>query len=663
VRRVPLQIASSRYDGYGRRVNVFFHASATLIMATVVAANASPGPQGLAPPPSLPAPADRPYPGTLKLSVDVTDLDRRVVKVHEDIPVTSAGDLVLFYPRWLPGTHAPEGPIDRLAGLVIQSKGASLAWVRDPGDVFAFHVPVPAGATTVSIDFHYLSPVHRGVGRTEIGRDVLALDWNAVVLYPAGYFVRQIPVEATIVVPDGWRSASALEPASAAGARTTFKPVSVETLVDSPLHAGRYYARYDLAPGDKTPVALDLMADRADLVALSPAIVDRYRALVQQAYRLFGGKHYNHYDFLVALSDEVSGDTTLEHHRSAEYGEPVNDFVDWDKTASERDVFAHEYVHSWDGKFRRPADLWTPDFQAAMRNSLLWVYEGGTQYWGTVLTARAELWTKQQTLDSLAMMVAGLQRNAGRSWRPLADTTNDEIINPRRPMSWPTWQRFEDYYSEGAMIWLDADTLIREKTGGAKSLDDFARAFFGIEDGSYVPVAYTFDDVVKTLNAVYPNDWATFLRSRLEAHTGGPPLDGLRRGGYRLVFTAEPSEIWRSEEETRTHNVDHSYSLGLIVDKDNVVSFVAWDSPAAKAGVTAGMKILAVDGLAYEADRLKKSIQRAAGAKSPIELIVQLDQRFRTLRVDYHGGLRYPHLERDPSRPAMLDDILAPRAR
>jgi len=586
-------------------MNTFPVVPSLLVLAIGAAlADASPGPQPLASPPPLPAARDQPYPGTVTLAVDVTDLDRREVKVHEEIPVSGAGDLVLLYPRWLPGTHAPEGPIDRLAGLVVAARGSRLAWVRDTGDVFAFHVPVPAGAATITVDFQYLSPVSRAVGRQEIGRDLLALDWSSVVLYPAGHFTRQITVAASIQVPTGWGVACALEPASTTGARTAWKPVSLETLVDSPLHAGRYHKRYDLAPGDKVPVSLELMADRGDLVELPPAIVELHRRLVQQAYRLFGGHHYDHYSFLLALSDEVSGDTTLEHHRSAEYAEPVNVFVDWDKTQAGRDVIAHEYVHSWDGKFRRPADLWTPDFHAAMRNSLLWVYEGGTQYWGEVLTARAGLWTKQQALDSLAMTVAALQRQAGRSWRPLQDTTNDEIVNPRRPMSWPNWQRFEDYYAEGALIWLDADTLIREKTGGKKSLDDVARGFFGIADGSYVPVAYTFDDVIAALSAVYPSDWAGFLRSRLDSLAATPPLDGVTRGGYHLVFTAEPSEYWRSEEEFRTKSANHSYSLGISVDKDNIVSFAAWDSPAAKAGVTAGMKLLAVDGLAYEPDRL-----------------------------------------------------------
>jgi predicted metalloprotease with PDZ domain len=631
------------------------------LIAGAVAANGSPGPRPLKAPAPIPTARDVPYPGTMKLSVDVTDIERRVYRVHEEIPVAGARDLVLLYPRWLPGVHAPVGTIDRVAGLIVRAGGAQLDWVRDVGDVFAFHVAVPAGAKTVTVDFQYLSPVSVAVGEREVGRQLLVLDWSSTVLYPAGTFTRQIPVEARIVLPDGWRFATALEPASTRGATTVFKTAPLETVVDSPVRAGRFYRRYDLAPGDKTRVYLELMADRPDLIEVPPRLIGLHRALVQQAYRLFGGHHYDRYHFLLQLSDDVGLDTTLEHHRSAEYGDSVDSFVDWDKTAAYRDVIAHEYVHSWDGKFRRPADLWTPDYNTAMRNSLLWVYEGGTQYWGEVLTARAGLWSKQQALDALAMSVAYLDRQSGRAWRALQDTTNDEIINPRRPMSWPSWQRFEEYYTEGALIWLDADTLIREKTQGKKSLDDFARAFFGIDDGSYVPVVYTFDDVVKTLNGVLRYDWATFLRKRLDRRAMGTPIDGLRRGGYHLVFTDQPSDYWRSVEETRTKSVDHTYSLGIVVDKDDMVTAVLWDSPAWKAGITAGSKLLAVDGVEFDPDRLKKAIQRAKGTKAPIELILKHDVRFRTARVDYHGGLRYPHLKRDPSRPALLDDILAPR--
>ena len=612
---------------------------------------ASPGPQPLPVTSDIPAAKDVPCPGTMKIAVDTTDTARHVYKVREEIPV-AAGNVTLLYPRWIPGTHAPEGTIDRFAGLVITANGKRLDWTRDVNDVFAFHVTAPAG--TLVVEYQYLSPVARNVGAPEIARELLVLDWPQVTLYPAGYFTRQIPVEASVRVPNGWSIATALDQT----APGKFKVVPVETLLDCPVHAGHYYKRYDLTPaGDKTAVAFDLMADRAEAIELKPEVVTLAKKLVEQAYKLFGAKHYDHYNFLFSLSEELGVESTIEHHRGAEYVDLIDAFADWEHSSAWRDTLAHEYVHSWDGKFRRPADLWTADYNTApMRNSLLWVYEGGTEYWGAVLTARAGLWTKQQALDEFAIYVARMQQEAGRSWRPLQDTTNDEIVNPRRPMSWVSQQRFEDYYVEGALIWLDADTLIREKTGNKKSLDDFARAFFGDHDRDYTPLTYQFDDVVKTLNGVYAYDWATFLHTRL-TQLAKVPLDGLARSGYKLDFTAEPTEHWKNAEAFRLKGVDHSFSLGIVVDKEDMITYVAWDSPAAKAGVTQGMKLLAVDGLHYEAGRLAKAI----AAKKPIELILVSGEVYSTKKVEYRGGLRYPRLVRDPSHPALLDDILTAR--
>jgi len=543
---------------------------------------------------------------------------------------------------------------------MVHANGSRIEWTRDPVDVHAFHVAVPKGATSVEVDFHYLSPVSPSVGRVEITPDLLVLDWESVVLYPAGYFTRGIPVDVTLRLPEGWTLGTALETASQKGAVTTFQRVSLETLVDSPVRAGRHAKRYDLAPGDPVRVQLDLFAERPHLLELDPAIVESFRKLVRETYALFGSRHYDHYDFLVSLSDTIGWDTTLEHQRSAEYGSALLDFADWDETAAGRDVYAHEYVHSWNGKFRRPADLWTPNYNVPMRNSLLWVYEGGTQYWGKVLTARAGQWTRQQALEALAMSAAAFDVRTGRSWRALRDTTSDEIINPRRPMSWESWQRFEDYYGEGALIWLDADTLIRERSKGARSLDDFARAFFGIHDGSWTPVVYTFEDVVAALNRVEAYDWAGFLNARLDGNGPGAPLDGIRRGGYKLVFKETPSDYWKSGEKQRK-TTDLTYSLGIVVDKEAILSSVEWGSPAFKAGLTSGTRLIAVNGVAFDAEQLVDVVKRSRAASEPIELLVRNDDRFRTVRLDYHGGLRYPHLERDPAQPARLDDILAPR--
>jgi predicted metalloprotease with PDZ domain len=639
-----------------------------LVLSANCALAQSPGPQPLPMPAPIAAPRDTPYLAAIRLNVDATDVDRRIFRVRETIPVRAGGPLVLLYPQWLPGNHSPSGPVDKLAGLMIHANGARVEWVRDPVDVFAFHVAVPANATSLDVEFQFVSPVDTPEGRIVMTPDMLNLQWNDVVLYPAGYFARQIMMEPSVRLPDGWQFATALETASTTGGLTTFKPVSLDTVVDSPIFAGRYFTRLDLDPGGVAPVHLDIIADRADLLEVKPEQLEAHRALVQQAYKLYGSHHYNHYDLLLALSEHMGG-IGLEHHQSSENGTVPAYFTEWDKNADSRDLLPHEFTHSWNGKFRRPADLWTPNFNVPMRDSLLWVYEGQTQYWGYVLAARAGLLTKQQTLDALAATAAAYDHRVGREWRALQDTTNDPIAAMRRALPWPSWERSEDYYSEGQLMWLDADTLIREKSGDRRSLDDFAKAFFGISDGSFVPSTYLFEDVVKALNSVQPYDWETFLRARLDGHGPGAPLDGLTRGGYKLVYTETPSDYFKAAE-TRRKATDLTYSLGMVLGADGRVNGVLWDGPAYKKGMTVGAQIVAVNGTAFDGDRLKSAIsdakQRGAinDAKqnaSPIELLVKNSDRFRTVVLDYQDGLRYPHLERDGSAPARLDQILTPR--
>jgi predicted metalloprotease with PDZ domain len=633
------------------------------VMLASSQAFASPGPAVIAPSTPIPAPKDRPYAGEIHLAVEATDLERRIVHVHEVLSGAGA-DTILLYPKWLPGEHAPSGPIDRLAGLKITSNGAPVSWTRDPVDVNAFRLHAAAGVRSLDIEFDYLSPTSSKVGPVQISRDVLLLEWNQVVLYPAGFYARQIPVEASVTLPAGWQFGTALETASTNGAQTTFKRTELETLVDSPLYAGRYTARLDLDPNGVVPAHLDLFADRPEMLVVTPQQLQAHRMLVQQAYKLFGSHHFSHYDFLYSLSDQVVN-KGLEHHQSSEDGTDPDSFIKWDEHASDRDLLSHEFTHSWNGKFRRPADLWTPDYDVPMQDSLLWVYEGQTQYWGQVLAARSGLWSAQQALDQMAYTAAYYQLETGRQWRPLEDTTNDEVINPRRPQSWTDWQRFEDYYEEGKLIWLEADTLIREQSGGKRSLDDFARAFFGINDGSMTPVTYTVEDVVKALNAVQPYDWASFLHQRVNAINKEPPLEGLARGGYRLVYTDVPGAILAADD-TEHKRVDLLFSIGFMVDDEDktrqgMLKKVAYNSAAFKAKLTEGGQILAVNGIAYEPDVLKDAIRAAKGESQPIELIVRTGDRYRVARVDYHDGLRYPHLERQGTGPALLDEILAPR--
>ncbi|MFN3522113.1 MAG: M61 family metallopeptidase [Phenylobacterium sp.] len=632
---------------------------ALLLSSPALAQVAPSAPQPLPFPAPIPAPKDQPYPGVIRLSVDATDLERRIFRVRETIPVAGPGPMTLLYPEWLPGNHAPRGPIKDLAGLTVFAGGQRLEWRRDPVDVYAFHIEVPEGAAEVQLEFQFLSPTAGDQGRVVVTPEMLNLQWNQVALYPAGWFTRQIQVEPSVRLPAGWSFGAALETASSADGVTTFKPVSFESLVDSPMFAGRYYKRVELDPGGRSRVSLNIVADVPENLEAKPEQIAAHRALVVQADRLFGARHYDHYDFLLALTDRMGG-IGLEHHRSSENGVPPEYFTGWDKLAPRRDLLPHEYTHSWNGKFRRPADLWTPTYSVPMRTSLLWVYEGQTQYWGYVLGARSGLLSRQDALDAIALTAAAYDVRVGRAWRAMGDTVNDPIIAARRPIPWTSWQRSEDYYSEGELVWLDVDTLIREKTGGRRSLDDFARAFFGKADGDWGVLPYDFDEVVATLNAVVPHDWAGFLKARLEGHGPGAPLDGVSRGGYRLVYAEEPTSYFRDNEALRKQT-DLTYSIGLVLNREGEIRAVQWDGPAFKAGLAVGAKLIAVDGVAFETERLKGAITAAKGRAEPISLIVKSGDHFRTVQIPYHDGLRYPRLERVPGTPDRLADILAPR--
>ncbi|MGH8182735.1 MAG: M61 family metallopeptidase, partial [Rhodanobacteraceae bacterium] len=443
-------------------------------------------------------PQDTPYPGTIKVHVDATDTSQGIFRVHETIPV-QAGELTLLYPKWIPGAHSPAGPIDMLAGLKITANGKALPWKRYKYDVYAFRVDVPQGVSNIDVNFQFLSG--RGSHAfIQMTNKMLSLEWNTVSLYPAGHYSRDITFAPSVTFPAGWKFGTALEKQSQSGDTTTFKPTTFNTLVDSPIYAGLYMKRIDLDPGAKTPVHLDVFADAPKDLVVTPEQLHVHRNLVTQAYRLFGSHHYDHYDFLFSLSDQLSGNG-LEHHQSSEDGADPDYFTDWANNAPNRDLLAHEYTHSWNGKFRRPADLWTPNFNVPMGDSLLWVYEGQTQYWGFVLTARSGMWTPEQFRDALAMTAANYDRNRpGFQWRTLEDTTNDPTAAHRAMLPYRSWQMSEEYYSGGQMMWLAVDAEIRSLTHDKKSLDTFAKDFFGVDNGSFVTRTYTFDDIVAALN-------------------------------------------------------------------------------------------------------------------------------------------------------------------
>jgi predicted metalloprotease with PDZ domain len=631
-------------------------AAALLSTSALAAAQVPPGnsaPQPLPFEDTIPAARDTPFPGTIKLNVDATDNTRGIFRVTETIPA-QAGHMVLLFPKWLPGAHSPRGEIEKLAGLVITANGKRLDWTRDPVDVFAFHIDVPAGAKAVEAKFQFISATKGDQGRVVATPTMISLQPNSVSLYPAGYFTRQIPVQMTVTYPTGWTAAGALE-AKVTGSTYAYETTNYEILVDSPIVAGRYGKVVPLT--DR--VNLNLFADDPAELAATPEQIAAHQRLVDQAAKTFGAQHYDHYAFLLSITDQLGG-IGLEHHRSSENGVRPGYFTKWNEGPGSRNLLPHEFSHSWDGKFRRGADLWTPDFRTPMRNSLLWVYEGQTQFWGYVLQARSGIVGKQDTLDQYASIMALYDSQPARQWRDLVDTTNDPIISARRPKGWTSWQRSEDYYNEGLLVWMDVDSLLREKSAGAKSIDDFARAFFGIRDGDWGEVTYTLDDVAATLNGIVPYDWRAYLTKRLTEHATGAPIEGFARNGYRLTYTDQPTPSFKSAEATRK-TTDLSYSGGLALNPQGELTGVLWGSAAYDAGLTIGDTILAVDGQAYTPELLKAAIVAAKGTKTPVPLLVRHDDRIAAVALDYHGGLRYPRLEKVGTGETGLDRLLAPR--
>lgn len=604
------------------------------------------------------APRDTPYPGTLQLEVDATDIARRVLHARQRIPV-QAGPLTLLFPQWIQGNHSPSGPIDKLAGLRIRGNGQTIGWTRDPLDVYAFQLTVPDGVSEIELDFDMLTPTGSNQGRVVMTPDMLNVQWNQVALYPAGYYARGIQIVPTLKLPPGWQAGTALDLDSRQGDTLRYRAVPFDTLLDSPVYAGRHYKQIDLDPGAKVPVRINIVADAPKFLEAKPEQIKLHRELVSQAYKLFGSHHYDHYDFLFSLSSQMSGNG-LEHHRSSENGVDPDYFTGWDGASIVgRDLLAHEFVHSWNGKYRRPAGITSSNFNQPLSDGLLWVYEGQTQYWGYVLTARAGLWKPEFARDALAMVAARYADDRpGMSWRSIQETTLDPVIAMRRPKSYGSYQLSEDYYSGGQLVWLAVDAKLRALSGEKRSLDDFARGFFGGENGDYQVKPYQFEDVVAALNQVAAFDWASFLRERIDAKA--PPLDGLAASGWKLSYTDTPSDFMKFAEADRKYT-DLTYSLGLNLSGDGAITTVRWDGPAFNAGIAPGSTLLAVNGYTASGERLKDAVTAAKDGKHPIELIVKNADVIKTVRIDYRDGLRYPKLERIDGTPDRLSKIFAPR--
>jgi predicted metalloprotease with PDZ domain len=590
----------------------------------------------------------------MTLAVDATDAARNVVHTRLAIPVRP-GPLTLFYPKWIPGEHSPTGPINDLVGLKLSASGKPIAWRRDDVEMFAFHCDIPAGVTVLDVAFDDVSQPE-STASAKLAR----IKWNRLLVYAQGRNSDAISVKASLKLPAGWRFASALPIATERRDELQFKEVSLEQLVDSPAIIGANFRMFPLSSAGVVH-EMDIMADTAVALEMKPETLSGLRKLVQEAYALFGARHYRSYKFLVTLSDH-GGSEGLEHHESSEDGVGEQAFSEELELLDFAELIGHEYAHSWNGKYRRPSGLATPDFEQPMRGELLWVYEGLTQYLGKVLPARSGLWTAEDFREAMAAVGAAMENQSGREWRPLVDTAIAVQWTYPSERAWMNYRRRVDYYDEGSLIWLDADVLIRTRSNGKLSLDDFCRRFHGGQDTAPVVKPYTFDDVVNTLNEVTPYDWRSFLNARVNAISPHAPLGGIINGGWKLVYTDKPNTEIRMADHARK-SVDVSFSLGLLLKEDGSVMDVNPNLPAFKAGLGPGMKILSINGRAWSTDALHAAIAASKTSMAPLELVVENGSFTETYKVNYHGGERYPHLERDSTRPDLLGEVIKSRAR
>ncbi|HWE49846.1 MAG TPA: hypothetical protein VG273_08660 [Bryobacteraceae bacterium] len=595
----------------------------------------------------------------VQLNVDATDAPRRLIHATMDFPV-KAGPMSLLYPKWIPGEHGPTGPIEDLTGIKITGNGQTIAWRRDDVNMYEFHLTVPAGVSMLNVSIEYILPPESGgfsAGGSSTSQ-LAVLSWNQFLVYPAGTPTDKLNYQANLKVPPGWRYGTSLAIASESGNSIVFKPSSLTTLIDSPVQTGVNFRTVDLNPGGKIPHFLHLAADSERATRITDEEVKHYRNLVIEATSLFDSHHYLDYHFLYTLSDHVAH-FGLEHHSSSDDRTDENSLIDEDLRKVTAGLLPHEFVHSWNGKFRRPAGLATPDYNAPMKGELLWVYEGLTEYLGEILTPRSGLSTAQEFMDTLALEAAALDREEGRTWRPLEDTAvAAQVLYDARP-DYQNLRRGTDFYEEGTLIWLDADVTIRTMSKGTKSIDDFCKAWAGPPDTAPEVKPYTFEDVVRTLNSVQPNDWATFLNTRLHSTAPHAPLNGILNGGYKLDYTPELSESAKALESARKY-VGLSYSIGLSAKDTGEIIDVGIDMPAFKAGVAPNTKIVAVNGREFSMSVLRHAVADAVSDSKPIALLIKDGEYYKTFNIDYHGGEKYPHLVRDQAKPDLLSDIIRP---
>ena len=597
---------------------------------------------------------------SIQVHVDLTDAPRNIYHAHEQIPVQPGANSLVF-PKWIPGNHRPSGPLGGLTGIHMQAAGKEIPWQRDDKEMYEFHVNVPPGVSTLDVSLDAITTEDSaGGGGPAASSNLLDLNWNAVLLYPKGTRSDDVTFVPTMTLPAGWKFGTALPVAHVNGDEVEFSPASLTTLVDSPVIAGVHYRQIELTnQGDSPRHFLDMVADAEQDLNMSTQDIVSYKKLVAETGALFGARHYRQYHFLLTLSGQVGGHG-LEHHESNDSVSSERTLLDPSLHMLEASLTPHEFTHSWNGKYRRPAGLATPNYQEPMVGDLLWVYEGLTDYLGNVLAERSGFVTDEQYREALADTAAMLDHRTGRTWRPLEDTARSvQTLRTLLTPEWSNWRRSLDYYPEGQLIWLEVDATIRQQAHGQRSLNDFCRAFHGGESGAPKVVPYTFDDVVRGLNAVAPYDWAGLLHERVNSTAAHAPLGGIERGGWKLIYNDTPNQFGQAIEKL-SKSADLSDSMGIIVAKDGKLSDVIVGSAAYKAGIGPGMHLVAVNGRKWTPEILRDAMREAKGSEKPIELLIENAQFFKTYSVNYHEGEKYPHLERTQGQPDVLGDILKP---
>ena len=605
--------------------------------------------------------ADASAQAPVELTVRLPNPGQKLLYVEESMPV-KPGALTLYYPKWIPGDHTPDGEIEKILGLEFSAGGKRLAWHRDELDKFTFLLTIPDGADRLDIRFEFPA-------RDRITANLMDLTWDNVAFYQAGSPTKTQIYEPTIVIPSDWKYGTALQTGKHDGGTTTFKPVPFNTLVDSPVIAGKYFRSVDVTPsGASVKRFLDMVGDSEASIRISDKQIAGFKNLVEQAQALFHSHHYDSYHFLLTLSDHTSVGG-LEHHQSsddrARSGSKM--FADADHFMLDGSLLPHEYTHSWNGKFMRPAGLWQPDFEQPERAGLLWVYEGLTVYFGDVLTARSGLWSADQWRDVVAYRAANMAHRTGREWRPLGDTS--VAVHYGAPDAWANWGRQNDFYPEGELFWLAVDMKIRDLSHDKHSLDDFAREFFSVDSGSYVTHTYEFDDVVAALNKVQPFGWSDFLNAWVNGTDPQVPLlSGIEAAGWKLVYTDKPSTYQNAIEnvgpgELEGKGVNALFSAGMFLDGDGKIIDVLWNGPAFKAGLAPGMKLMSIDGHLYSTKVLWTQIAAAHERAQPLQINAQQDGAVSMYTVRYTDGLKYPNLIRAQGKTDYLQQILAPKAK